>query len=169
MASRTTQASTGRARRPSPVSVPFAAAGVLYLALVAYLTLGAVPWAAATNEAPGGVLSPRTWLDPGTWRSGGAAEFVANIFLFVPIGVLLRLGLRRLRAVSAVLVAVLVTVAIEVVQIPLDRVSDPRDLVANTLGALVGTALTARRRVRGPGEAARPASMRTAGGPGHSL
>ena len=141
---------TAAAPSTAPVSAPFAAAGVLYLALVSYVTLGAVPWAAVTNESAGGVLSPATWLDPVTWSSGGPFEFVANIVMFVPIGVLLRLAFPRLRAGAAVGVAVLITVAIEVLQIPLDRVSDPRDLVANTLGAVLGMALTLGRRAPGP-------------------
>ncbi len=151
---------TGR----STVSAPFAAAGVLYLALVCYVTLGPVPWAAATNEAPGGVLSPATWLDPVTWTSGGPFEFVANIAMFVPIGVLLRLAFRRLRAGAAVGVAVLITVAIEVVQIPLDRVSDPRDLVANSLGSVLGMLLTLGRGTTSPdGARAVPTGPRRSG------
>ncbi|WP_114560703.1 VanZ family protein [Desertihabitans aurantiacus] len=131
---------------PTGASVPFAVAGLLYLALIGYITLGPVPWQSVTNEGSGGVLSPATWLDPVTWTTGGPLEFVANIILFVPVGVLLRRAFPRLPAVGAVAVGVVLTLSIEVLQIPLDRVSDPRDLVANTAGALLGTVLTLGRR-----------------------
>ncbi|SDD28776.1 VanZ family protein [Auraticoccus monumenti] len=146
MATHTPHAPTGPARPTGPVSVPFALAGVLYLALVAAITLGRVPWLMRTDAGPGSVLSLQTWLDPVTWSTGGTGEFVANIVLFVPVAVLLRLAVPRLPAVAAVAVGILLTSSIEVLQIPLDRVSDPRDLVANTIGAVIGTALTLGRR-----------------------
>lgn len=154
MATQTTHAPTGPARPAGPVSSPFAVAGVLYLALVAAITLGRVPWLMRTDAGPGSVLSLQTWVDPVTWSSGGTGEFVANILLFVPVAVLLRLAVPRLPAVAAVAVGVLLTTSIEVLQIPLDRVSDPRDLVANSIGALVGTVLTAGRRAARPGTVA---------------
>lgn len=149
----TRQPLPGPAGTTSATSVPFGLAALLYLALVGYITLGWVPWLMVTNEGSGGVLSPATWLDPVTWSSGWTGEFLANIVLFVPIGVLLRLTFPRLPAVGAVAVGVLLTVSIEVLQIPLDRVSDPRDLVANSIGAVLGTVLTIRRRTARPWDA----------------
>lgn len=120
------------------VSVPFVVASLLYLAMVSYVTLGEVPWRTAANEAGYGVLSLSTWLDRTTWTSGSSFEFVANVVMFVPIGFLLRAALPRLSGVIVLCLAALITLTIEIVQIPLERVSDPRDLVANGLGALIG-------------------------------
>jgi glycopeptide antibiotics resistance protein len=120
------------------VSVPFAIAAVLYLALVSFITLGSVPWNTASNESEYGVLSASAWVDPATWSSGSSFEFLANIAMFIPIGLLMRVALPALPGGVIVIFAVLITVAIELAQIPLDRVSDPRDLVANSIGAVVG-------------------------------
>ena len=124
--------------RAKTVSVPFAIAAVLYLALVSFITLGAVPWNTASNESEFGVLSASAWVDPSTWSSGSSFEFLANIAMFIPIGLLMRVALPALPGGVIVIFAVVITVAIELAQIPLDRVSDPRDLVANSLGAVVG-------------------------------
>ena len=119
-------------------TMPYAFAAAAYLALVGFLTLGAVPWQTAPNESARGVLSPRTWLDPATWAFGSDLEFLANVLMFVPLGVLLCLALPRLAAPAVALVAVAIAAAIEIGQIPLERVSDPRDLVANAAGAAIG-------------------------------
>jgi glycopeptide antibiotics resistance protein len=58
--------------------------------------------------------------------------------MFIPIGLLMRVALPAPPGGVIVIFAVLITVAIELAQIPLDRVSDPRDLVANSIGAVVG-------------------------------
>lgn len=69
----------------------------------------------------------------------GDVEFVANVALFAPFGLLgiWWLGPQRWWAVA--LAGAATTVSIETVQrwIP-GRVSDPRDLVANTLGTVLG-------------------------------
>jgi VanZ family protein len=52
--------------------------------------------------------------------------------------VLLCLALPRVGAPVVALLAVGIAAAIEISQIPLDRVSDPRDLVANAAGAAIG-------------------------------
>ena len=119
-------------------SLPYAVAAAAYLALVGYATFGTVPWQTAPNEGTRGVLSPRTWLDPDTWAFGSDLEFAANVVLFIPVGALLCLALPRLAAPLVALAAVAIAAAIEIGQIPLERVSDPRDLVANAAGAAIG-------------------------------
>lgn len=97
-------------------------------------------------------------LDPLTARlSVERVEFLANIGLFVPVGmfVLLLVGSRLWWL--AVAGSVALTSAIETAQrsIP-GRVPDPRDVVANTIGAVIGVVLvlvltlpgTLRRRRR---------------------
>jgi hypothetical protein len=90
----------------------------------------------------------------------GWVEFGANIVLFLPFGFLLTLLWRR--PWLGVLVAVGVSVAAEVAQTALDgRFATPRDVLANSLGALLGAAIgwAVRRRL------VRPASARGSDGP----
>lgn len=69
-------------------------------------------------------------------------EFIANMALFVPLGFLVPLALGSMRPKSfvlAVCVAFLASMAIETAQLLIPgRMSDPRDLFSNTLGALLG-------------------------------
>lgn len=69
-------------------------------------------------------------------------EFTANVVLFVPFGVLFPLAVGRLRGGSvalAVLLGSVCSVGIEVAQLWIPgRVSDPRDVISNTLGAALG-------------------------------
>jgi glycopeptide antibiotics resistance protein len=81
-------------------------------------------------------------------------EFLANIGMFVPIGILFVLLFGRRRWWLAIVVGVALTLIIEGTQLFLPtRVSDVRDLIANSSGAaigalisLIGMALTARSR-----------------------
>ena len=68
-------------------------------------------------------------------------EFALNMALFVPWGMLAVFVLEARRWWLAALLGFALTVTIEVLQIPSARISDPRDLVANSLGALLGIAL----------------------------
>lgn len=119
-------------------SIPFAVLTVAYLAVVGLITLGPTLWRTRPTQGDYDVLSPSTWLDPDTWSRMLAPEFVANILLFVPLGMLLRLAFPRATWAGAVLIGGAISVAIEVLQMWGPRVSDPRDVVANTLGALAG-------------------------------
>lgn len=133
-----------RVLRSRPVLVPLTAA---YLALVAWVTLGPQPLdpdesdflhrlIAHEREA----LAPRFPRFAG-WLSYNHVEFAANIAMFVPAGVLflLLVARRRRRWWVALLLGVAMSVAIESAQrvIP-GRVSDIRDLIANSLGTLIG-------------------------------
>lgn len=137
---------------------------VVYTAFLLFTTLGPIRQRLIGDEVPGGVLNPQTWLTEETWTSGRLYEFVANIVVFVPWGflVLLALGIRFWWL--AALAGFALTLTIEIAQIPLPRISDPRDLVANVLGTLVGigfavalvrrrdTALRRRRALERGGE-----------------
>lgn len=124
---------------------------VLYAGLIAWATLGPVPWRNPANEAANGVFTFELWADPATWSQGTTREFVANVLMFLPLGALLVIALGARRWWLAALLSLGATLAIEVVQWPMnDRISDPRDLVANTAGALVGIALAAALARRRP-------------------
>ena len=125
---------------------------VAYLGLVGVLTLAPMP-----EHGRDSIIwrlvkiferYPMTlWLDFAT------VEFLANVAMFVPLGVFFVLLLGRGRWWLAILFGFVLTIAIELVQQVLpSRVSDPRDLVANSIGATLGvlvalvvTAAKARR------------------------
>lgn len=82
-------------------------------------------------------------LDPLTSRlSIERIEFVANIGLFVPLGMFLLLLVGTRHWFAALAAGIVLTSMIESVQreIP-GRVSDPRDVGANSIGMFVGVAL----------------------------
>ena len=87
------------------------------------------------------------------WVDYAVAEFSANILLFVPMGLLFTLLLGAWRWWLAVTIGVAATLGIEFVQLFLPaRFTDVRDLLANTLGTLIGVGvalLVAARRRRG--------------------
>lgn len=99
-------------------------------------------------------------LDPITRHlSVDRVEFLANIGLFVPVGVFMALLFGSRLWWLAVVGSIALTSAIETAQrsIP-GRVSDPRDVVANSAGAVIGIVLALvlmlpgtlrRRRLRG--------------------
>ena len=76
-------------------------------------------------------------------------EFSANIALFVPLGALLQLTLRR--PARAVVVAMLLSAAIEATQALAlgGRTGSVLDIVANTAGAAVGAAIVGALNARG--------------------
>jgi glycopeptide antibiotics resistance protein len=117
-------------------------------AAIISITLGPVPQRLEGSEATKGVLSPTAW-DVSQW-SGSNYEFGLNLLMFLPWGMLALFLLGRRRWWLAAAIGIALTLAIEIAQIPSPRISDPRDLVANTLGALLGIAaalllLAARR------------------------
>lgn len=114
-----------------------------YTALLLLITLGPVPQRLVGSEAPLGVLSLDLWFEAATWESGRLYEFVLNVLIFVPWGVLALIVVGERFWGVAALLGVALTVGIEIAQIPLPRISDPRDLVANTLGVLLGIGIAA--------------------------
>lgn len=134
--------------RPSATSVIVAIASAAWILLVLAVTLLPTPWPTTDSEAPLGVLNPETWTSADTWRNGTVFEFAMNIAMFVPIGMI---AARYLRGWMRILAPIGLTVAIEIAQIPLaDRISDPRDLIANTLGAIIGLGIAGLAMVSRP-------------------
>lgn len=110
---------------------------IAYLAIVTFVTLGPVPWNTVTYEGvPEGILNPEAWrgLD-WEWDS---REFIANVVMFVPAAAAFA-TIFRSGAITGFVWALGFTVAIESLQLfQPERVSDPRDLLSNATGALVG-------------------------------
>jgi hypothetical protein len=110
-----------------------------YAAVVMWITLGPAPGAVLGNQAARGVLDPSIWLESDTWAIGSPTEFGLNVLLFVPFGALLAFAVRGAPAIAPAVMASGFALLIEIGQIPMDdRISDPRDLVANSLGAVIG-------------------------------
>ena len=91
-----------------------------------------------------------------TFFGSGWIEFVANILMFVPLGLLLTLLLRH--HWYGVALALAVSVLAEVAQIVIpSRQPSLRDILANVLGAAIGAAIAwviVLRQRRAPKEAA---------------
>jgi len=130
--------------------LPLRFAAAAYAAGVLWLTIGPAPWSIDGHEIDGGILNISAWTSPATWSTGYFSEIAFNVMLFLPVGVMAALLIHRRRWPVALAAGFLFTALIELVQLLLpDRVSDPRDLVLNSLGATVGVILVmAARGVR---------------------
>jgi len=111
----------------------------VYLGLVGWLTLGPQP----LDDEPNGVLFKLLEVlgrhQSTAWITYNGLEFTANIAMFVPVGLFFLLLLGRSYWFAAIFAGVVLTFAIETAQIFLPaRVSDPRDLASNSIGALIG-------------------------------
>jgi glycopeptide antibiotics resistance protein len=121
-----------------------------FLSLVTVVYLGFVGWVTLTpgSDAPTSsalvlrVLARLQRFDHLSWLTYSRAEYLANVALFVPVGLFLLLlfGTRYWWLAGAA--AIVMTSLIETAQrsIP-GRVPDERDLAANTMGAVVGIAV----------------------------
>lgn len=112
-----------------------------YLALVGWLTLSPL----STRNQFGLLWDLAEFFErhrSTEWITFNVLEFAANVAMFVPIGLFFVLLFGRRQWWLAILVSVVLTFAIEFAQQNIaNRVSDPRDLLANSLGAVVGTLL----------------------------
>lgn len=145
-------------RRPGLLVL--AAVGVLFA--VGCITLGPAGFVAdARRTVVAGVeVLAAPW--PGTVHRT-QVEAGANVLLFVPVGVLAALALRRSGPVLPVALGAATSVLVELAQTALPgRVPDLVDVAANTTGTVVGVALgtgllaASRWAARRPGGARRP-------------
>jgi glycopeptide antibiotics resistance protein len=113
-----------------------------YLGFVGWLTLTPASAAPTSSDLVHRVLNRLQTYDQLSWLTDSRAEFLANVAMFVPVGLFLLLLVgTRFWWVAAGL-AFAMTSAIETAQrsIP-GRVPDGRDIAANTIGALIGIAV----------------------------
>lgn len=119
---------------------------LLYLAFVGLVTLTPGSGQPDYAELAGRILARLQRypdLDPLTSRlSIERIEFLANVGLFVPLGVFLLLLVGTRLWLVALAAGIVLTSVIENIQksIP-GRVSDPRDVAANSIGMFIGIAL----------------------------
>ncbi|MGW4929771.1 VanZ family protein [Agromyces sp. NPDC004153] len=130
---------------------PLRFVALAYAALVLWATVGPTPWRTSSgSQLDGGILNPESWTATTTWTTGYLSEMAFNVALFIPVGVLAALLIPRRRWALALLAGLAFTTVIELIQVPEPhRISDPRDLVMNTAGAVFGVLLVlAGRMVR---------------------
>jgi len=144
---------------PTPVDPAPHHRAALAVALAGYATFLALvlgwptPVDAPASATLRGILARLHDAGVPEWVSYAKIEFGANIALFVPVGLLLAFALRRGQWWLAALAGFGLSFAAEVAQglLRAQRVASVRDVVANTLGTLIGVgiaALIARRRAR---------------------
>jgi len=113
-----------------------------YLAFVGWVTLTPGSDAPTQSDLVLRVLARLQRYDRLTWLTYERAEYLANVALFVPVGVFLLLLFGTRLWWLALAAAITLTSLIETAQqaVP-GRVSDERDIAANTVGAVVGILL----------------------------
>ncbi|WP_136055487.1 VanZ family protein [Microbacterium sp. K24] len=134
-----------------PITRARTGAVVARVMLVGYLLfVGFTVWlpAAVSAKVTGLVGIIARWVaDAGIAsyaRSAFVLEILANVALFVPIGLLLVLAWPRLRVWQAVLIGALMSVLIETVQgVMPSRFPTLSDVIANTTGTLIGALIVA--------------------------
>ncbi|WP_322410078.1 VanZ family protein [Microbacterium invictum] len=130
------------ARRNEPAGSRATDVGAsLLLAAYGFALLAIAFWPTPVDRGAGPLLRAITRILP--WLTYDVIEFTANVLLFVPLGVLLAILLRRERPLILPVVLA-VTLFVEGGQLLLpDRTSTLRDVLANTLGGLIGWAVVA--------------------------
>ncbi len=126
---------------------------LVYLAIVGWLTLGPQPLDDGASGLLFWALDVAESIPTLSWIGYYEVEFTANVFMFVPIGLFLVLLFGRRKWWLAIAIGVALTVTIETVQLFLpERVSDVRDIIANSVGTVIGVAVallvTARKERR---------------------
>ncbi|MXG90404.1 VanZ family protein [Nocardioides flavescens] len=113
-----------------------------YLGFVGWITLTPGSVAPTSSELVLRVLARLQRYEELSWLTFDRAEHLANIALFVPVGLFLLLLFGTRFWWLALMAGFVLTSAIETAQrsIP-GRVPDERDLVANTLGTAIGVAV----------------------------
>jgi VanZ family protein len=125
--------------RRHPVLGPLTLA---YLAFVGWVTLTPGAAAPTSSDLVLGVLDRLQRQDGLGWLTDQRAEYLANVALFVPLGLFLVLLTGSRYWWLALVAGLALTSSIETVQRVLPgRVPDERDVAANTLGTAVGIVL----------------------------
>lgn len=115
---------------------------VIYLAVVGFITLTPAGHGDAVSQLSGRAFSFIGSLPLPAGFPSADAEFALNVLMFAPLGVFAVLLFGARGFWLAALAGLALSVGIEWVQefVP-SRVSDPRDLLANGTGAVVGALL----------------------------
>lgn len=136
------------------------AAAVLYLAGVALVVL----WPSPVDRPEAGTIQVVfVWLHAHglpRWLGYAQLEWTSNVAFFVPFGLLaVLLGARPWAAVLAGVAASAAAETAQALFLP-ERTASLMDILANSLGALVGAAIAVLVQRRQPASAPQPASRR---------
>lgn len=114
------------------------AATVGYTVLIGWVTLASADTGSLVRDSSTWIIRLLVRLPLGI--TGPGWEFLLNVGMFLPLGVLLVLTFGARFFWVAMIAAVGLTLSIEALQqfIPY-RVADPRDLIANSIGGVLGT------------------------------
>jgi hypothetical protein len=125
----------------------------VYLAALACITLTPAGSVEPAASVLAGLADTLGAIDGLHWVDFGVVEAVANVALFVPMGVLVLLLLGRERWWAAIAVGVIASCWIELAQAVLlpTRVADPADLAWNSVGTAVGVAVVLGATLRPAG------------------
>ncbi|MEF9951421.1 MAG: VanZ family protein [Clostridium sp.] len=115
----------------------------LYIGLIIYVT-----FFSARYSLNGGVYNinsnPFDWVYS-TYTLGisqGIKQFVLNIIMFIPFGIFIPLILSRINSLKYIFLVSIISVSIiEGLQLTVGRIFDIDDIIANTLGAVIGYCL----------------------------
>ena len=129
--------------RRTAARIVLAFLSAVYLAAVAWITLRARPYGAEVSDVLERLLAWFARHAATAWITFERVEFASNVAMFVPLGVFAVLWFGVRGWWTAPVLGLALSGAIELTQaLFLDtRVPDARDLVANTLGAVVGMLL----------------------------
>ena len=110
-----------------------------YLAVVGWVTLGPQPLGDRGDSILWWVLERFSRYDLTDWITYQRVEFTANVLMFIPVGMFLLLLYGRRWWWASIGTGVVLTCLIEFVQrfLP-DRVSDISDIIANSIGTVIG-------------------------------
>ncbi|HET7530947.1 MAG TPA: VanZ family protein [Mycobacteriales bacterium] len=112
----------------------------IWLGVVGYMTLSAVQPHNGIDSFLRSIVRAVTGHTSALSTTRGAWEEIANVALFVPLGVLVTLVLQRRRRWLAPLLCCAVSVGIEVLQdvVVTTRHASARDIGLNTVGGVIG-------------------------------
>jgi glycopeptide antibiotics resistance protein len=138
----------------APERVPLVRPLALLLLVCWSLVVVALTWSAGSdtpfaedNLVPLDTIG-RVW--DGTASPGVVAQAVGNVVLFVPVGILVRRTLPRVRGLALAALVALAAVAVECVQgvaVP-GRIIDVDDAILGAFGGFLGVLLAGWRRTR---------------------
>ena len=108
------------------------------LFLILFATIFYV-WPLGISESRALNIIPFYWINTGySWRMI-VSDFIPNILMFAPFGIFLPLAFKKMRKCLLVtLAAFCLSVTVETAQYFIGRTADINDVIANTIGGILG-------------------------------